>query len=69
MYRLFIYDGITTEGVNVSGFYFAMRKNLEDGCKSNEIEHYLLINELTMPNSIHRGMFKVIEESICLKEF
>ena len=69
MYRLFIYDGKTFEGEKISGFYFAMRSYLKNGCKSNEIEHYLIVNELTMPKSIHRGMFRVIDESICLKEF
>ncbi len=67
MYRLFLYEGETFEGVKLVGFVFAMRENVKNG-KGTEREYYLIVNELSMPKSIHRGMFKVVPESICLKE-
>lgn len=64
MVKKHLFRGLTPEDEELIGFIFAMRGNLPEGCKSNKIEYYLIVNELTMPKSIHRGMFRVLEDSL-----
>lgn len=60
----YLYQAETFDNVEIIGFIFAMRENLPRGCKGRKIEYYLIVNDITMPSSVYRGMFKVKEGSI-----